>query len=200
MMAMASRIRTLLWLIALLLSACTDKPGVVESFKAADVSGAGFGRDFRLADTAGRIRTLKDFRGKVVLLSFGYTHCPDVCPTTLSQLAGVMGRLGNDGRRVQVLFVTLDPLRDTPEMLGRYLPYFHPAFVGLWGDEKTIAATAREFRVFYQKQDIGSRAGYALDHTAGIYAFDPTGRLRLFMGYEAPVEEIVHDVRLLLRQ
>lgn len=195
---MGSIIRTLLCL-TLLLAACTSKPAAVEAFKAADVSSAGFGRDFSLSDSRGRMRTLKDFRGKVVLLSFGYTHCPDVCPTTLAQLADVMDRLGRDAQRVQVLFVTLDPLRDTPEKLGSYLPFFNPTFIGLWGDETSIAAVAREFHVFYQKRDIGSRSGYVLDHTAGIYAFDSAGRLRLFMGYDSPVNDIVHDVRLLLR-
>ena len=189
--------RGLMWLVVLIiLGGC---PVPVEPFKASDVSGAAFGRDFRLLDHTGRMRTLKDFRGKVVLLSFGYTHCPDICPTTLTELAAVMARLGAQAQNVQVLFVTLDPARDTPALLARYLPFFYPDFLGLSSDETTTAATAREFRVLYQKQDYGSQAGYSLDHSTGIYAFDRQGRLRLFIAYESGVDDIVHDVRLLLR-
>lgn len=190
------------WVLGLLLAlalGCTDKGAPSgPAYRASDVSGAGFGRDFRLADHNGRTRTLNDFRGKVVLLSFGYTHCPDVCPTTLAELAGLMERLGSDAQRVQVLFVTLDPERDTPAQLARYVPFFHPGFLGLRGDLAATTATAGEFRVAYQKQDIGSAAGYSVDHSTGIYAFDPAGRLRLFIDYNSPLEDVVHDVRLLL--
>ncbi len=190
------------WVLGLLIAlglGCTDRGGPSgPAYRASDVSGAAFGRDFRLADHNGRIRTLGDFRGKVVLLSFGYTRCPDVCPTTLAELAGLMGRLGGEAERVQVLFVTLDPERDTPAQLAKYIPFFHPGFLGLRGDAAATAATAGEFRVAYQKQDTGSAAGYSLDHSTGIYAFDPDGRLRLRIDYNSPLDDVVHDVRLLL--
>lgn len=187
-----------LWLAVLLvvlLGGCSDRP----PFKATDLSGAGFGRDFRLVDHQGRVRTLADFRGKVVLLNFGYTHCPDICPTTLAGLAAAMERLGAQARQVQVLFVTLDPARDTPALLAGYLPFFHPDFLGLSGDEAATATVARNFRVLYQKQHTGSQAGYSVDHSTGIYAFDPQGRLRLFIAYRSSVDDIVHDARLLMR-
>ncbi|HUW51165.1 MAG TPA: SCO family protein [Sulfuricella sp.] len=187
-----------LFLLALSLSGCADKKISPEPFIASDISGADFGRDFRLADHHGKIRTLADFRGKAVLLFFGYTNCPDVCLNILSELATVQKRLGDDAARVQVIFVTLDPARDTPEKLANFVTYFNKDFLALYGDDAAIAGTAREFRVSYDKHDSGSAAGYLLDHSVGVYAFDPRGRLRLLINDGVDAASIVHDVKLLL--
>ena len=167
-----------LWVAAVacmlaLLSGCADKSVPVEPFVATDIAGADFARDFRLVDHHGKTRTLADFKGKAVLLFFGYTHCPDVCLTMLSGLSMVQKRLGDDAARVQVLFVTLDPARDTPEILAKFVTYFHKDFLALYGDEPAIARTAKEFKVTYAKHDSGSAAGYLLDHSVGVYGFDP---------------------------
>lgn len=181
-----------------LLSGCADKSTPAEPFVATDITGADFARDFRLADHHGKARTLADFKGKAVLLFFGYTHCPDVCLTMLTGLAMVQKRLGEDAAKVQVLFVTLDPARDTPEKLAQFVTYFDKDFLALYGDEATIAATAKEFKVSYAKHDSGSAAGYLLDHSAGVYGFDPHGRLRLLISHDADLASVVHDVKLLL--
>jgi protein SCO1/2 len=187
-------------LLFLVLPGCGEKSGApVEQFQATDITGAAFGRDFHLTDPDGHPRSLSDFRGKVVVLFFGYTHCPDVCPTTLGDLALVMRRLGADASRVQVLFVTLDPERDTPALLAQYVPSFYPSFLGLFGDAAATARVAKEFRVFYRKVDVGSHAGYFLDHSAGMYVFDRAGRLRLFVNYGLGTDAVVHDLKALLR-
>jgi protein SCO1/2 len=184
----------LLVLAALLsLAACSREP-----FLNTDVSGAAYGKDFRLVDHNGKPRTLADFKGKVVLLFFGYTHCPDVCPTTLAEAAAAMQELGPQADRVQVLFVTVDPERDTPALLARYVPSFHPTFLGLHGDEQQIAETTRDFKVFAQKTPGGSAGDYLIDHSAGTFVFDPQGRLRLYHGYGKGAASLVHDIRLLL--
>jgi protein SCO1/2 len=162
------------------------------------VSGAAYGKDFRLTDHNGSPRALADFKGKVVLLFFGYTHCPDVCPTTLAEAAAVMKDLGAQAERVQVLFVTVDPARDTPALLARYVPSFHPSFLGLHGDEQDIAKTARDFKVFSQKTPGSSAESYLIDHSAGTFIFDPQGRLRLYHGYGKGAASLVHDIELLL--
>jgi protein SCO1/2 len=177
-----------------LLAGCGDG---ARQFKLTDVTGAKFGRDFALADHDGRARTLADFRGKVVAVFFGFTQCPDVCPTTLGDLAAVMKELGERSGEVQVLFVTLDPERDTPALLKQYVSAFHPAFLGLHGDAEAIARTAGEFKVFYQKHPAAS-GGYSLDHTAGIYLFGREGRLRVFAPVGAQNAALLHDLRLLL--
>lgn len=181
-----------------LLSGCADKSTPAEPFVATDITGADFARDFRLVDHHGKARTLADFKGKAVLLFFGYTHCPDVCLTMLTGLAMVQKRLGEDAAKVQVLFVTLDPARDTPEKLGNFVTYFHKDFLALYGDESAIARTAKEFKVTYAKHDSGSAAGYLLDHSARVYGFDPRGRPRVLIDHDAELASIVHDVKLLL--
>ena len=138
-------------------------------FKSSDVTGAGFGRDFALTDATGKPRTLADFRGKVVVLFFGYTQCPDVCPTTLAALAQAMKTLGTDAGRVQVVFVTVDPDRDTTELLSNYVTAFDPSFVGLRGDAEAIARTAKEFKILYQKQPGKTPESYTVDHSAGTF-------------------------------
>lgn len=185
-------------LLVLLLGCAEKDASLSEPFIATDITDAGYGGNFRLIDHNGKTRTLADFKGKAVLLFFGYTHCPDVCLTILSELAMVQKRLGDDAARVQVLFVTLDPARDTPEKLAGYVTYFNESFLALYGDEAAIAKTAGEFKVYYSKHDVGSAAGYLLDHSAGIYGFDTHGRLRLLINYGTDLAAIVHDVKLLL--
>jgi protein SCO1/2 len=181
---------------ALAVAGCgSDAP----QFKASDVTGTAFGRDFQLVDHHGKPRTLADFRGKAVVLFFGYTQCPDVCPTTLSELAEAMKRLGPDADRVQVLFVTIDPERDTQELLAQYVPAFHPSFVGLYGDAEATARTAKEFKSIYQKQPGKAPGSYTMDHSAGSFVFDPQGRLRVYVGYGQGADVFAHDLRELLR-
>jgi protein SCO1/2 len=139
-----------------------------------------------------------DFQGKAVVLFFGYTQCPDVCPTTLSTMREAMALLGDDAKRVQVLFATVDPARDTPQLLAQYVPSFHPDFLGLYGDEKTIAATAKDFKVFYLKQPGKTPDSYSVDHSTGSYAFDPTGRLRLLLRHGETPTNVAADLKLLL--
>jgi protein SCO1/2 len=168
-------------------------------FDSSDVTGAGFGRDFALTDSTGKEHTLADFRGKAVVLFFGYTQCPDVCPTTLSTLAEAMKQLGPDAARVQVLFVTVDPERDTAELMSSYVAAFGPSFVGLRGDADAVARTAKEFKILYQKRPGKTPDSYTVDHSAGTFVFDPKGRLRLYVGNGQGAEVFAHDIRELLR-
>lgn len=184
-------------LLALKLGGCGARQ---PEFKNTDVTGTDCCRDFHLTDHHGRARTLADFRGKAVVMFFGYTQCPDVCPTTMAEMKSAMQQLGADAQRVQVLFVTLDPERDTRELLANYVPAFDPSFLGLYGDSETTAKTAKEFRVFYQKQPGPTPGSYTLDHTAGSYVFDPQGRVRLFVRYGDGGANLVADLRTLLAQ
>ena len=184
-------------LLGCVLAACTpDAP----RFSGSDITGANFGKDFALTDANGKPRTLRDFRGKAVIVFFGYTHCPDVCPTTLAELAETMKRLGPDADRVQVLFVTVDPERDTPALLAQYVPFFDKRFLGLYGTPDQLAATAREFKVVYQKQPGPTPGTYSMDHSAGTYLYDPEGRLRVYVSYGQGADVFTHDVRALLKQ
>ena len=168
------------------------------AFELTDITGADFGRDVRLTDHNGTPRTLAEFKGKVAVVFFGFTHCPDVCPVTLSELATVAKELGKDAERMQVLFVTVDPERDTPAVLSKYVPAFNPAFLGLYGDADATARTAKEFKVFFQKQP-ATGGGYSVDHLAGTYIYDAAGRLRLFASYGQGASKMLHDIRLLLQ-
>jgi protein SCO1/2 len=195
-MRVAQKAAMLLVAGALALSGC----GVsTPKFKASDVTGAGFGRDFALTDPAGKQRTLADYRGKVVVLFFGYTQCPDVCPTTLSTLVETMKSLGADASRVQVIFVTVDPDRDTGEVIASYVKAFDPSFVALRGDAEAIARTAKEFKILYQKQPGRTPESYTVDHSAGTFVFDTQGRLRLYVGNGQGPDVFAHDIRELLR-
>jgi protein SCO1 len=184
-------------LLVLAVAACGP---AAPKFQGSDVTGIGYGRDFRLTDHTGKPRTLADFRGKVVVLFFGYTQCPDVCPTTLSELAATMQKLGPDAARVQVLFVTVDPERDTPDLLSRYVPAFNASFLGLYGDAAATAETAKEFKILYQKQPGPTPGAYSVDHSAGTYVFDPQGRLRVYESYGQGPEVFAHDIRVLLAE
>jgi len=167
------------------------------SFKNTDITGADYGKDFTLTDQSGKTRTLADFRGKVVVMFFGYTRCPDVCPTTLADLKAAREQLGEDGKRVQVLFVTVDPERDTRQLLASYVSAFDTSFLGLYGDAAATAKVAKEFKVFYQKAPGKTPDAYTVDHTAGSYVFDTQGRLRLLVR-QGNVPNLVTDLRTLL--
>jgi protein SCO1/2 len=167
-------------------------------FRNTDITGAEFARSFSLTGHDGQPRTLDSFKGKVVTVFFGFTQCPDVCPTTLAEMAEVMKLLGPDADRVQALFVTVDPERDTPELLSKYVPAFDPRFLGLYGSADEIARTAREFRVFYQKVPGKAPGQYQVDHTAASFVFDPQGKVRLYVKYGQGAEPLAHDIRLLL--
>lgn len=184
--------------IALLLVACTKTQAPPQKFGTTDITGGPWGNDFHLTDHNGRPRTLADFRSKAVVLFFGYANCPDMCPMTMHKLSLVMAELGKDAERVQVLLVTLDPKRDTPEILKQYVPAFHPAFLGLYGDEQATGKTAKEFKVFYQKQKPDANGFYTVDHMGPAYIFDPQGRLRLFVSDVHSVNVIAEDLRTLL--
>jgi len=188
------------WLLALAAAAMLSGCGSGSpSFKGSDVTGSSFGREFTLTDADGRTRTLADYRGKAVVVFFGYTQCPDVCPTTLAALAEAMKLLGPDADRVQVLFVTVDPDRDTPELLKAYVPAFDPRFVGLRGDAKALEAVAKEFRIVYQKTPGATPTTYTVDHSAGTFLYDPQGRLRVYIGHGQAPDAFVHDLRELLK-
>lgn len=180
--------------MTLLLSACSEPV----AFKATDISGADWGKDFNLTDHQGQPRRLSDFKGKAVVLFFGFTQCPDVCPTTLTTMRDVLGKLGPDASRVQVLFVTLDPARDNTQLLAQYVPMFHPSFIGLRGDDASTAALAKDFKVFYAKQAGATPGSYSIDHSTGSYAFDPQGRLRLLLRHGETPDNVAADLKLLL--
>lgn len=187
-------LRLLLLTLALLLAGCDSRPQFVNT----DISEAGYARDFALTDHAGKPRTMADFRGKAVVIFFGYTQCPDVCPTTMTGMAEALKLLGGDAAKVQVLFVTVDPERDTQQLLAQYVPVFNPSFLGLYADAQTIARTAQEFRVFYKKQPGSTPTTYTVDHSAGSYVYDPQGRLRLYIKHGEKPEVIAKDLKLLV--
>jgi len=181
------------------LAACDKLPGKQkESFQNTDVTGLDYAKGFALTDHTGKPRTLADFKGKAVVVFFGYTQCPDVCPTTMAEMATVMQKLGPLADQVQVLFITLDPERDTQELLANYVPAFDKRFIGLRGTPEQTAKTAKEFKVFYSKVPGTDPGSYTIDHTAGSYVFDRDGRLRLFIRHGQGPDPIVHDLRQLL--
>ena len=178
-----------------LLACSGEKPG----FHSTDLTGVDYAKSFTLIDHEGRTRTLADFKGKVVAIFFGYTQCPDVCPTTMLEMADIKKRLGEDGERLQVLFVSVDPERDTPEVLKAYMGSFDPGFLGLYAaSPDALAALARDFKVFYQKVPRKDSADYSVDHTAASYVYDPQGRLRLFVRYGTPLQDWTDDIKQLL--
>ena len=179
------------------LTACSPKP----EFKNIDITGStAFGKDFSLVDPDGKLRTLADFKGKVVVMFFGYTQCPDVCPTTLTEMQQVMALMGPQSDKVQVLFVTVDPERDTAAILKQYVPAFDPRFLGLRPvDDAALEKVAKDFKIYYKKVPGTSPGSYTMDHTAGSYAFDPEGRLRLYIKHAQGPETLAHDLKELLK-
>lgn len=187
--------------LALGLAGCDRAAGPASpSFKAVDITGADYARELALPDPSGRPRTLAEFKGKVVVVFFGYTQCPDVCPTTLAELATVKQSLGPAGADVVGVFVSVDPARDTPEVLQAYVGNFGADFVALRGDEAQTKAAAKAFKVFYQKVPGKTETSYTVDHTAGSYVFDRQGRVRLFTRYGTGAEALKHDLQLLLAE
>lgn len=179
------------------LIACTeDKP----SFKAIDLTGADYARDFRIKDMNGQERSLADFRGKVVAVFFGFAQCPDVCPTTMTEMAQIKAQLGADGDKLQVIYITVDPARDTPEVMKSYMAAFDPSFLALIPTAEQLAATAKDFKVYYKKVEGKTPTSYTMDHSAATYLYDPQGRLRLYARYGAPVDDMVADIQTLLKQ
>lgn len=181
---------------ALAVAGCSVSEG--PQFTNTDLTGADYGQSLALTDHHGAPRTLADFKGQVVTLFFGYTQCPDVCPTNLATMSEVMRLLGPDADRVQVLFATVDPERDTQELLANYVPAFDRRFLGLFGSPEQTAAVAKDFRVFYRKSGDTAGMNYTIDHSAGTYVFDPAGRLRLYVRHAEAAENIAADIRLLL--
>ena len=183
--------------LMLILTACSPKP----EFKNIDITGStAFGKDFSLLDPDGKVRTLSDFKGKVVVMFFGYTQCPDICPTTLTEMQQVMSILGPQSDKVQVLFVTIDPQRDTAAILKQYVPAFDPRFLGLLpADDAALEKVAKDFKIYYKKVPGTSPGSYTMDHTAGSYAFDPDGHLRLYIKHAQGPEALAHDLKELLK-
>lgn len=196
--AVIRRRRTVLAILGILpLMACSRKD-TKPTFAGTDISEVPWGRDFQLLDVDGAPRSVADYRGKVVMLFFGFTHCPDVCPLTLAKMGQAVREIGEEGARVQGIFVTLDPARDTPAVLARYVPAFHPSFVGLSADPAVIEATAANFKLFFERQRPDEHGAYSVDHQGAIYVFDRHGQLRLYFSADAPVEALVHDIKVLL--
>ncbi|HUR88841.1 MAG TPA: SCO family protein [Ramlibacter sp.] len=180
---------------SLAVAACKDsKP----QFNAIDMTGADYAKDFHLADTDGKVRSLADFKGKVVAVFFGYTQCPDVCPTTMAELAQAKKQLGADGDKLQVVFITVDPERDTPKVLKAYMANFDPAFVGLVPTAEQLAAVAKDFKVYYKKAEGATPTSYTMDHSAATYVYDTQGQLRLYAKYGGGPQVLVSDIRKLL--
>ena len=179
------------------LAACSAE---APKFRSTDISGAAFGKELALTGHDGKPRTLADFRGKLVVLSFGFTHCPDICPTTLAELAAVLKKLGPDAARVQVLFVTVDPERDTPEVLAKYVPAFDPGFLGLSGDAAATQRVAKEFKIFYEKRPAAAPGAYSVDHSGQSFVLDAKGQLRLFTRHDRIAADLADDLRALLAE
>lgn len=168
------------------------------NLKGTDVSNAKIGVDFTLIDHNGNSKRLSDFYGQAIVLFFGYIHCPDVCPTTLAEMAEAMNRLGNDADKVTVLFVSVDPKRDTPDIMKAYVTSFHPRFIGLTGSATAIAEVSRAFKVVAEKRGDVAGGNYSIDHSAGAYIYDPSGRLRSYVTYGSGADVLVHDLKQVL--
>jgi protein SCO1/2 len=179
-------------IICSFIAGCDSRP----QFRSTDITGAPYGKSLELADHTGKPRRLEDFRGKAVVLFFGFTHCPDICPTTLADIAGAVKSLGPDAERVQVLMVSVDPERDTPESLAKYVTAFDPRFLGLRGDLAATKKVASEFKIYFEKRKQGD--SYTVDHSAQSYVIDPQGRLRLLVRHDRIAQDLAPDLRALL--
>lgn len=175
----------------------TENLSAAKTF-ATDITGADFANTLSLTDYNGKSTSLSDFKGKVIVLFFGYTHCPDVCPTTMFDLNLALKKIGSKANQIQVLFVTLDPVRDTQQVLAKFVPSFNKSFIGLRGDEQQTAETAKNFKIFYSKQVEAGKSDYVIDHSAGLYVFDKQGKIKLYINYGQKPDEIAHDLKGLL--
>ena len=182
---------------AAVLSACSQNK---TEFRGVDITGADYARDFSLTDHNGQLRSLKDFQGKAVVVFFGFTQCPDVCPTSLQELAQVKQALGADGDRLQGIFVTVDPERDTLDLLKAYMGNFDPSFLALRPTPEQLPALAKDYKIYYKKVDGSTPSSYTMDHSAGSYIYDPQGRLRVYHRYGSGTEALTADVRALLHE
>lgn len=180
---------------SLLMACAPDKP----QFKSIDLTGADYAKDFSMADQYGKTRTIKDFAGKVVVVFFGFTQCPDVCPTSMAELAGIKKSLGADGDKLQAIFITVDPERDAPELLKAYMGNFDPSFLALRPSIDKLPDVAKDFKIYYKKVEGRTPGSYSVDHSAGSYVFDTKGRLRLYNRYGSGAEGLTDDIRLLLK-
>ncbi|MFK7967345.1 MAG: SCO family protein [Burkholderiaceae bacterium] len=195
----SSNRRLVLGSVAALCAALTGCKSSELSFNSTDITGASFARDFKLTDHEGNSRQLSDFAGKVLVVFFGFTFCPDICPTTLAQMKAVRESLSpEEQERMQVVFITVDPERDTAEVLSNYVPAFDPSFVGLHGTVDEIKAAASEFKVFFAKVPGRTEGSYTMDHTAASYVFDKKGQVRLMVRHNAMTEAITSDIKQLL--
>ncbi|HEY8880868.1 MAG TPA: SCO family protein [Roseateles sp.] len=197
---MSTRRLALAALAALVLAGCQKSGPDKPAFKGIDLTGAEYARTLNLTDQDGRARSLADFKGKVLVVFFGYTQCPDVCPTTMAEVADVKRSLGADGDKVQGIFVTIDPERDTAQLLKAYLASFDSSFVGLRGSEEQTQAAAKEFKVFYAKVPGKTPETYTMDHTAASFIFDTEGRVRVYARYGAGAQPLADDIKLLLAE
>lgn len=184
----------------LALTGCSDNQGeAAEAFHSIDITGADYATDFSLTDHNGQARTLADFKGKVVVIFFGFTQCPDVCPTSMSELAQARQLLGADGDRLQGLFVSIDPERDTPEIMKQYMASFDPTFLALFTKPDALPDLAKRFKIYYKKVPGNTPDTYSMDHSAGSYIYDPQGRVRLYLRYGSGAQALADDVKLLLK-
>ena len=179
-----------------LLAACSPP---APQFKNIDLTGADYAKDFAMPDQNGQIRSVKDFAGKVVVVFFGFTQCPDVCPTSMVELAGIKKALGADGSKLQVVFITVDPERDTPELLKAYMGNFDPTFLALRPTMAQLPSVAKDFKIYYKKVEGRTDSSYSMDHSAGNYIYDPQGRLRLYSRYGSGADGLTQDLKLLLK-
>ncbi len=186
----------LTWATGTIVACSEQKP----AFSSIDVTGADYAKDFALTDHNGQPKTLKDFAGKVVVMFFGYTQCPDVCPTTMAELAEIKKLVGADGSKLQGVFVTIDPERDTPEVLKAYMVNFDPTFLALVPTPSQLAALAKDYKIYYKKVEGKSDTSYTMDHSAGSYVYDTKGKLRLFTRYGTGPKPLADDIKMLLKQ
>ena len=189
-------------LCSTLLAACSDKPAdaTATGFSGIDIPGADYATGFSLTDHNGQPRTLADFKGKVVVIFFGYTQCPDVCPTSMSEMAQAKQLLGADGDKLQGLFVSVDPERDTPEIMKEYMGSFDPTFLALYAQPDKLPEVAKSFRIYYKKVDGKTPTSYTMDHSAGSYVYDTQGRLRLYHRYGSGAPALAGDLKKLLAE
>ena len=196
------RLTVLGGLCAALLAGCSDKPAdaTASGFTSIDITGAEYANGFQLTDHNGQQRTLADFKGKVVVVFFGFTQCPDVCPTSLSELAEAKRLLGADGDKLQGLFISVDPARDTPEVMKQYMASFDPSFLALYAAPDKLPELAKSYKIYYKKVDGPTPTSYTMDHSAGSYVYDPQGRIRLYHRYGSGAPALAGDVKKLLAE